>query len=420
MLHQCHGGSFAEPMATLGRSLERSPVLLGRTASHGHNLNLFGNFGSPKERKSTPTRGGSLDLPSKHGNDSIKVNVSGKIFEFFRDELEVYPKSLLAKQSRAGKYYDFDRKDYFFDRSRLAFDSIYCFYQLQGALVFPENYPEQLLMDEFYFFGLYDYLNPREKKLLVKPSQLSKDVYGVSPKRKWQIFLWHLLEHPDRNLGSKIFSIITLTLIAFSIIIMCIDTIPSFGNQQQPISTSKKVNDSLKSTSQSNKTMREELFAMETFCIVYFTIEIALRFIVSPIKLRFWLKGLNIIDLAAILPYYIILGLEEGYSGSVIVALRMFRLFRAFRILKVSRYVTGMQVLGQTLREAFSDLWMIAFLTVIGTLLFASCVFYFENIWDPGTPFESIPLTLWWSVVTISTIGYGDMAPKTLGKYFML
>lgn len=162
--------------------------------------------------------------------------------------------------------------------------------------------------------------------------------------------------------------------------------------------------------------MRRELFAMETVCIFYFTIEIILRFIVSPIKLHFWFKALNIIDLVAILPYYIILALEDGYSGSAIVALRMFRLFRAFRILKVSRYISGMKVLGQTLREALSDLWMIAFLTVIGTLLFASCVFYFENIWDPVTPFESIPLTLWWAIVTISTIGYGDMAPNTLGE----
>lgn len=412
MLQQVHGSSFGEANTAFGRGLNHhSPLLkLGRTASHGHNLDIFGNFTSTKDRKVQAIRGGSLDLQSKPSNNIITVNVSGKIFEFQREDLEVYPQSLLARQSRAGRYYDFDRKDYFFDRSRIAFDSIFNFYIYRGALTFPENYPEQLVMDEFYFFGLYDYLDPLEKKGLAKPSNIAHKL-AITPKYEWQTFLWHLLEHPDKNLMSKVFSIMTLVVIAFSMIIMCLDTLPSLGSSPAPSSTN--------STNESPKTMQKELFAMESFCIIYFTIELILRFIVSPTKMRFWFKTLNIIDLIAILPYYIILTLEGSYSGTAIVALRMFRLFRAFRILKVSRYVSGMKVLGQTLREALSDLWMIAFLTVIGTLLFASCVFYFENIWDPGTPFESIPLTLWWSIVTISTIGYGDMAPKTVGKLFV-
>jgi hypothetical protein len=266
--------------------------------------------------------------------------------------------------------------------------------------VFPENYPEQLLIDEFYFFGLYDYLDQRERQHLIKPSGTVKE--ETVPKYKWQLILWRLLDHPETNLASKIISIVSLLVILFSIIILCVETLPSVRNKRKR---------------ESKTYLESKLFVLESFCMVYFTIEIILRFIASPIKLKFWFKVMNIIDLIAVLPYYIIIGLPENdYNNTIIVALRVFRLSRAFRIIKVSRYVSGMKVLGQTLREALSDLWMIAFLTVIGTLLFASCVFYFEQIWDPDTQFESIPLSLWWSIVTISTIGYGDMAPKTLGR----
>lgn len=394
MLHQYYGSPAIE---ALGGGRFSPLAQRGRTASHGQHLNLFANLGIKKTKTFAEIRGGSLDLPNDD-NGLVRINVSGKIFDFPRAMLEKYPKSLLAKRSRAGTYYDFDRKDYFFDRSRVAFDSIYHFYQTQGHVVFPENYPEQLVMDEFYFFGLYDYMDPVQKQQLVKPSYTVKQ--EIVPKYDWQLKMWRLLDHPETNLASKIISIISLSVIVFSIIILCVETLPSLRIRRK----------------KGSSLYRSEIFVLESFCIIYFTIEIILRFIASPIKSKFWLKVLNIIDLLAILPYYIILALEDDYGNKGIVALRVFRLARAFRILKVSRYISGMKVLGQTLREAFSDLWMIAFLTVIGTLLFASCVFYFEQIWDPGTPFESIPLSLWWSIVTISTVGYGDMAPKTLGK----
>ncbi|XP_031555510.1 potassium voltage-gated channel subfamily A member 7-like [Actinia tenebrosa] len=398
MLHLYYGSPAIE---ALGGGRGFSPLAQrGRTASHGQHLNLFPNLvfkSSKKTKKFAEIRGSSLDLPLSEDNSLVRINVSGKIFDFSRAILEKYPDSLLAKRSRAGTYYDFDRKDYFFDRSRIAFDSIYHFYQTQGQVVFPKDFPEQLVMDEFHFFGLYDYMDPNEKQQFVQPSDIIKE--EIVPKYDWQRKMWQLIDHPETNLASKIISIISLLVIALSIVILCVETLPSVRSRRKREGTGF---------------YRSEIFVLESFCIIYFTIEIILRFIASPIKSKFWLKVLNIIDLLAILPYYIILGLENDYSNKSIVALRVFRLARAFRILKVSRYVSGMKVLGQTLREALSDLWMIAFLTVIGTLLFASCVFYFEQIWDPGTKFESIPLSFWWSIVTISTVGYGDMAPKTL------
>lgn len=73
-----------------------------------------------------------------------------------------------------------------------------------------------------------------------------------------------------------------------------------------------------------------------------------------------------------------------------------------------------MKVLGKTVKDSIGDLWTMLFLNLIGTVLFGSIAYYCEQ-WHEGTEFESIPLSCWWAMVTITTLGYGDMAPKTLG-----
>ena len=84
-------------------------------------------------------------------------------------------------------------------------------------------------------------------------------------------------------------------------------------------------------------------------------------------------------------------------------------------MLKIPRLNSKMKVVGKTAKACVYDVWTIVFLTCIGTVLFGSTVYYCEQ-WDDETVFLSIPHACWWAVVTISTLGYGDMVPKTLGK----
>lgn len=128
---------------------------------------------------------------------------------------------------------------------------------------------------------------------------------------------------------------------------------------------------------------------------------------------------MNTIDFFAIIPYFVTLGTElakdKGTQPSVSLALiRVIRLVRVFRIFKLSRHSKGLQILGQTLKASLRELALLIFFLFIGVILFSSAV-YFAEVDRPDTAFTSIPEAFWWAVVSMTTVGYGDMYPETVG-----
>lgn len=120
---------------------------------------------------------------------------------------------------------------------------------------------------------------------------------------------------------------------------------------------------------------------------------------------------LNWIDLFAILPFFIAVGLPDRVKS--IVMLRVVRLIRVIRILKLSRHSFGLQILGHTLKASCRELCLLVFFLAIGVIIFSSLIYYAEK--DAyNTKFTSIPTAFWWSIVTMTTIGYGDVVPQTL------
>lgn len=126
------------------------------------------------------------------------------------------------------------------------------------------------------------------------------------------------------------------------------------------------------------------------------------------------------IDFVAIIPYFVALGTElarnkgVGQPAMSLAILRVIRLVRVFRIFKLSRHSKGLQILGQTLKASMRELGLLIFFLFIGVILFSSSV-YFAEADHEGTKFTSIPEAFWWAVVTMTTVGYGDMSPETVG-----
>jgi hypothetical protein len=118
---------------------------------------------------------------------------------------------------------------------------------------------------------------------------------------------------------------------------------------------------------------------------------------------------MNIIDLVAIVPYFItlftILAEEKTKSNQAmsLAILRVIRLVRVFRIFKLSRHSKGLQILGQTLRASMQELALLMFFLFIGVILFSSAVYFAEQS-EPESFFKSIPDAFWWAMITMTTV----------------
>jgi voltage-gated potassium channel len=152
---------------------------------------------------------------------------------------------------------------------------------------------------------------------------------------------------------------------------------------------------------------RDLLHFFEIGCITIFTIEYALRLFVAKPKLRFVFSFFGIVDLAAILPFYVATGLDMR-------AVRALRMLRLFRILKLVRYSRAIKRFSRAFEIVREELILFFCVTVVLLYLSAVGIYYFENAAQPEK-FASVFHSLWWSIITLTTVGYGDIYPITVG-----
>lgn len=370
-----------------------------------------------KERRSLY---GSVHRRKSHPRNGITANISGKKYFISTELLSRYPESLLSHKHKRKYFYDCIRNEYFFDRNRTAFETIFTFYVSKGRFVSPkdEEFPGQLLADELHFFGLYQYLEEYDKMNNVAiPSAIKKK--RDTPKRRCQREVWKICEIPYSSTIALFYNLMSLSIIITSAVILCVDTLPEAGRPEKlTLVWYLKPSEPAKNNSSDITNKKEERFRivtlLEAFCIAWFSFELFARFLVSPLKKNFFLRPLNVMDLLAITPYYISLIISTRKFGASLYIVRVLRLSKIFRVMKRSRYVSMVKVLGKTIKACLKDLWTMNFLILIATVVFGSAAYYLEQ-WDEDTTFASIPVSCWWALVTITTLGYGDMAPTTLG-----
>jgi len=127
-------------------------------------------------------------------------------------------------------------------------------------------------------------------------------------------------------------------------------------------------------------------------------------------RVRFAFTPLTLVDAIAIVPFYL------PFVSADLLFLRTFRLFRSFRVLKLGRYSAAMRKIGGILRSKKEELGTIIFIMMIFLLVASSLMYVVEGPHQPDK-FSSIPASMWWAVVTLTTVGYGDVYPITpLGK----
>ena len=154
----------------------------------------------------------------------------------------------------------------------------------------------------------------------------------------------------------------------------------------------------------------------EIFSVIIFTIEYAGRLIVCTqnpkyankkyARLRYAVSPMMLVDLAAILPFFL------PFVVADIRFVRVIRLFRLFRLFKLARYSESLQTLGNVFKAKAGDL-AVAFFVLFIVWIFASSLMYFAEHEAQPEAFGSIPSSMWWGIITLTTIGYGDTYPVT-------
>eukprot|EP00746_Dinoflagellata_sp_MGD_P141412 gnl/MRDRNA2_/MRDRNA2_74521_c0_seq1.p1 gnl/MRDRNA2_/MRDRNA2_74521_c0~~gnl/MRDRNA2_/MRDRNA2_74521_c0_seq1.p1 ORF type:complete len:542 (+),score=76.17 gnl/MRDRNA2_/MRDRNA2_74521_c0_seq1:104-1729(+) len=260
---------------------------------------------------------------------------------------------------------------------------------------------------------------------------LDEDSNGQSCIDRFKIAMYLIMEEPSSSLMAEVMSLLVLGTVVLSIICFALETVPELGH----VSTNV-------------------WFGVEVFCSISFSLEYGIRFWVCTVngakRSSFVVGTMNMLDLAAIIPFYvqlIFMWTDSPQSG----ILRIFRIFRIFRILKLSRYSKGMQMMSEAVMSSMHILTMLFFVLLVGVIIFASMIFFLEKLscpqlanmtpkdidlyhaecddsfnggkspsfglccdeWESPEGYPSVPAGFWWSIVTMTTVGFGDMYPMT-------
>uniref|UniRef100_A0A3B3CRG1 Potassium voltage-gated channel subfamily A member 1 n=1 Tax=Oryzias melastigma TaxID=30732 RepID=A0A3B3CRG1_ORYME len=354
--------------------------------------------------------------------ERVVINISGLRFETQLKTLAQFPETLLGNPKKRMRYFDPLRNEYFFDRNRPSFDAILYYYQSGGRLRRPVNVPLDMFSEEikFYELGAEAMEKFREDEGFIREEE------RPLPEKEFQRQIWLLFEHPESSGPARGIAIVSVMVILISIVIFCLETLPEL--KEDPNDRIQVVGNS--TIYYKANVLTDPFFVVETLCIIWFSFELIVRFFACPSKAAFFKNMMNSIDIVAIIPYFITLGTEladdqenrEGKAGGEqngqqamsLAILRVIRLVRVFRIFKLSRHSKGLQILGQTLKASMRELGLLIFFLFIGVILFSSAV-YFAEADEPESHFSSIPDAFWWAVVTMTTVGYGDMRPVTVG-----
>lgn len=140
---------------------------------------------------------------------------------------------------------------------------------------------------------------------------------------------------------------------------------------------------------------------------VFFTIEYGLRLWVSPKPVKYAKSIFGIIDLLSIIPTYLALFITGGHTFMIIRSLRLLRMFRIF---KLSRYVQGASVISKALKSSLPKISVFLFGVVMIVIIVGSLMYMIEG---EANGFTSIPRSIYWAIVTLTTVGYGDISPQT-------
>uniref|UniRef100_A0A673YE58 Potassium voltage-gated channel subfamily C member 4 n=1 Tax=Salmo trutta TaxID=8032 RepID=A0A673YE58_SALTR len=368
----------------------------------------------------------------------VVINVGGMRHETYMGTLKSLPVTRLAKLM---DHDPSDDPEFFFDRHPGVFSNVLNYYRT-GKLHCPKDVCGPLFEEELAFWGVdkvdvepccwITFCQHRDAEVALAafgPSDSNEHHNEEFPEsfdvednpansqscfKRWKPKIWALFDDPFSSKSAKVIAFVSLFFILLSITAFCLETHESFHKLEKRTELAIDGNHTEEVTYYEIVT-EPTLTVVEGVCVVWFIFEFLVRFTCCSNILVFVKNILNIIDFVAILPFF----LDVGLSGKALGFLRVLNFVRILRIFKLMRHMVGVRVLVYTLKASVQEFCLLAVFFGIGMLIFSTLEFYAERVHgDPEDPtahthFKNIPIGFWWAVVTMTTLGYGDMYPET-------
>lgn len=209
---------------------------------------------------------------------------------------------------------------------------------------------------------------------------------------EWRGRLFDIIFETDVHPGARAFDVALILTILASVLVVMLDSVETIAESHHRL-----------------------LYVVEWVFTALFTIEYAARLASVQSKRRYALSFFGIIDLLAIIPTY----LSLLFPGSEYLAIiRVLRVLRVFRVLKLVRYLGEARMLGRAMAASRYRITVFLITVVTAVVILGSIMYLIESP-IPGTEFTSIPASVYWAVVTLTTVGFGDITPATVAGQFL-
>ncbi|OWF39581.1 potassium voltage-gated channel protein Shaw-like [Mizuhopecten yessoensis] len=376
--------------------------------------------------------------------DKVKFNLRGVLFETKRCTLCSFPNTLLASLDSNSEYWDEGRGEYFFERDPGVFNSVLNFY-IMHALHVPKNICGSVFRKELEFWkipvsyiseccwkqyyevdetaDINDVLRTTGDEIVPSSKEENVSYDGIRYKT------WVALDNPNISKAAMIWNIIYTAVVIVSTLVFFLASLPDHRSELyfstlQPAYVNYTI-PSEKLRIYYMKDMDPGLFVVEYICMVIFTLEFVLYLIVCPCRQEIIRSPMRVITILLIVSMWVTFIFEfhkgkmiESQSTAIIfMVVRFFTVLRVVLILRLERHFRAFRVLLHAIRASLKELFLLYISFSITTVIFACAIFYAEIFYD-GT-YDNLFIAMWWVIITLTTIGYGDIYPTTTMGYIV-
>ncbi|KAL3856842.1 hypothetical protein ACJMK2_011553 [Sinanodonta woodiana] len=390
-------------------------------------------------------------VPKPDDSEITVLNIGGKRFETTKGTLRNHPNSKLARLNKTSEEYDFDKCEFFFDRNPVLFEWILDYYRY-GLMHMPLDVCVNKTSEELDYWELssetiagccrqkYREMMHEYATYLALKKEFEHDLHEdkqqsveISTFKKLREKIWNFLDDIESSRPAKVFGMIYYSMIILSVATVFFGTVNEFRVPRTiDLFTTCNKTSAEKCTIDKNTKLyylrntqpHWALRIVDNVLMFIFTLDFILRLLVTPSHKKL-LSGMYICDLIYLIPVWcrFIIDIfhstvwlkDSGVQWLLVIDILM--VFRALRMFMLARYYRSLRVLLLALKACMGELVLLMLFVSFCLTIYACCIYSAEVYNDLA--FDNVFIGLYWGLITMTTVGYGDIVPKTTAGYIV-